>query len=182
MRIQLKLFVLLLVIAIVPLAALSWRGERATQDLGQALANFGRAAVTQEIETQLSQAVGYSADLLAAQQRQVEMALRLQAGEVERRLAGPAPIDAAPVYPSSDFDDSSRWPPGAELALDHAIASPGRELQAVPISREQSVVLRCRPISMPRDGASVHGASGLHGQGLPRPRRGQSRRCSIGST
>ncbi len=135
MRIQLKLFVLLLVIAIVPLAALSWRSQRATEDLGRSMASFGRAAVTQEIQTQLSQAVGYSADLLAAQQRQVELALRLLAGEAERRVAAGGD-GAGPVYLDTDFDDSKRWPPGTELALDHAIASPGRELQATPISRE----------------------------------------------
>ncbi|MHB1205325.1 MAG: SpoIIE family protein phosphatase [Rhodospirillaceae bacterium] len=135
MRIQLKLFVLLLVIAIVPLVALSWRSQRATQDLGQSLASFGRAAVTQEIETQLSQAVGYSADLLASQQRQVELALRLQAGEASARLAPPE-AGAAVIYRDTDFDAPGHWPPGTELALDHAIASPGRELQATPISRE----------------------------------------------
>lgn len=133
MRIQLKLFVLLLVIAIVPLAALSWRSQRATENLGQSMAAFGRAAVTQEIQTQLSQAVGYSADLLAAQQRQVELALKLQAAGAEQRLAGVE--GAGPAYLDTDFDDPQRWPPGTELALDHAIASPGRELQATPISR-----------------------------------------------
>lgn len=134
MRIQLKLFVLLLAIAIVPLAALSWRSQRATENLGASMAAFGRAAVTQEIQTQLSQAVGYSADLLAAQQRQVELALKLQAAAAERRLAGVE--DGGPAYLDTDFDDPKRWPPGTELALDHAIASPGRALQATPISRE----------------------------------------------
>ena len=139
MRIQLKLFVLLLVIAIVPLAALSWRSQRATENLGASMAAFGRAAVTQEIQTQLSQAVGYSADLLASQQRQVELALKLQAAAAERRLAGAEGTGA--TYRDTDFDDPQRWPPGTELALDHAIASPGRELQATPISREHQSFL-----------------------------------------
>src|SRR6185437_9765964 len=137
MRIQLKLFVLLLVIAIVPLAALSWRSQRATEDLGASLTSFDRSAITQEIETQLSQAVGYSSDLLAAQQRQVELALHLQAAEVDRRLAAvPAPSSAPIFYLSADFDDPHHWPPGTELDLDHAIAKPGRTLEAAPISRE----------------------------------------------
>ena len=37
MRIQTKLFLLLLVIAIGPLIVLSWRGERATESLGAAI-------------------------------------------------------------------------------------------------------------------------------------------------
>src|SRR6202012_5373255 len=99
------------------------------------MANLGRAAVTQEIETQLSQAVGYASDLLAAQQRQVEQALRLQAFEVARRLAEPAPAPAPALYLASDFEQPASWPPGTELSLDHALSSTNRELQGMAISR-----------------------------------------------
>ncbi len=136
MRIQAKLFLLLLVIAILPLAALSWRSERATQNLGEAIADYGKAAMVDEIESQLRQAVAYSSDLLSVQQRQVGLALRLQAAATERALSGPVPADdARPAYLHSAFDDPKTWPPGTELALDHAIVTPGRE-QAVPISRD----------------------------------------------
>ena len=50
MRIQTKLFLLLLVIAILPLAALSWRSERATTNLGLAIAEHGKGAMIEEIE------------------------------------------------------------------------------------------------------------------------------------
>ena len=70
------------------------------------------------------------------QQRQVELALRLQAAATERALSSPAPTgETRPTYLHSAFDDPKIWPPGTELALDHAIVSPGRE-QAVPISRD----------------------------------------------
>ncbi len=143
MRIQAKLFLLLLVIAILPLAALSWRSERATEDLGQAIADHGKAAMITEIEGQLRQAVGYSSELLAAQQRQVELALRLQAAAVERLLAAPLTSDSAdaPIYMHSEFDGSNSWPPGTELALDHATLSQGRDRQAVPISRDHQSFL-----------------------------------------
>jgi len=144
MRIQAKLFILLLVIAILPLAALSWRSERATTNLGFAIAEHGKAAMIEEIESQLRQAVGYSSDLMGAQQRQVELALRLQASAVERILAAPfdrtADSREQAVYLHSDFDDPKTWPPGAELALDHAISLQGRE-QAVPISRDHQSFL-----------------------------------------
>jgi sigma-B regulation protein RsbU (phosphoserine phosphatase) len=143
MRIQAKLFILLLVIAILPLAALSWRSERATENLGLAIAEHGKAAMVEEIESQLRQAVGYASDLMAAQQRQVELALRLQAAAVERLLAAPPPVAAVtpPIYMHSAFDDARSWPPGTELALDHAIVSAGREQQAVPISRDHQSFL-----------------------------------------
>lgn len=135
MRIQTKLFVLLLVIALIPLVALSWRSERALQGLGGAIVASGKTAVIEEIEAQLLQAVGYSSDLIEAQRHQVELALRLMAGNVERRLAGPAPSADAELYMHTDFNSPQSWPPGTDLALDHAVSTAGRELQAVPISR-----------------------------------------------
>ncbi len=149
MRIQAKLFLLLLIIAILPLAALSWRSERATENLGTAIADHGKSATMDEIEGQLRQAVGYSSDLMAAQQRQVELALRLQAAAVERLLAAPFPAEATQIYMTTAFDAPKTWPPGTELALDHAIVSPGREQQAVPISRDHQSFL------VPGDAAST---------------------------
>ncbi|MBY0510442.1 MAG: SpoIIE family protein phosphatase [Rhodospirillaceae bacterium] len=142
MRIQAKLFLLLLVIAVVPLVALSWRGERATENLGLAVAEHGKAAEIAQIEDQLRQTVASASDVIASQRRQVELAVRLQGAEVERRLGGDAPADdGTPIYLHTAFDDPQSWPPGTELALDHAISSPGREMQAVPISRDHQAFL-----------------------------------------
>ncbi|MCA0199613.1 MAG: SpoIIE family protein phosphatase [Proteobacteria bacterium] len=135
MRIQAKLFILLLVIGLIPLAALSWRSEQAMQSLGRAIAGAGKTAAVSEMQTQLLQAVATSSDLMEAQRRQVELALRLLAREVENRLAGAPPVGDIPLYFHTDFDSSKTWPPGAELAIDHAIASATGELQAIPISR-----------------------------------------------
>ena len=135
MRIQTKLFVLLLLIAVVPLIALSLRGQRATQNLGTAIADRGREAVSSEIEVQLQQTIAYSSDIMSAQQRQVELALRLQGGEAERRLSDAAPADDVPLYLDRAFDTAETWPPGTELALDHVRVTANREVKAVPISR-----------------------------------------------
>ena len=142
MRIQTKLFLLLLVIAIGPLVALSWRSERATENLGEAIVERGQGAVVQEIENQLSQAVAYSSDLLTAQQRQVEFALRLQSSAAERLLSGPVPNGELPqIYMATDFNDPRMWPPDTELTLDHAISSPEGAFQAVPVSRQNQAFL-----------------------------------------
>ena len=135
MRIQTKLFVLLLLIAVVPLIALSLRGQRATQNLGTAIADRGREAVSSEIEVQLQQTIAYSSDIMSAQQRQVELALRLQGGEAERRLSDAAPAEDVPLYLDHAFDAAETWPPGTELALDHVRVTANREVKAVPISR-----------------------------------------------
>ena len=135
MRIQTKLFSLLLVIAVVPLVALSLRGQCATQNLGTAIADRGREAVSSEIEVQLQQTIAYSSDILSAQQRQVELALRLHGGEAERRLSDAAPAEDVPLYLAQAFDAAETWPPGTELALDHVRVTANREVKAVPISR-----------------------------------------------
>lgn len=142
MRIQTKLFLLLLVIAIGPLIVLSWRGERATESLGAAIVAQGQNAVFQEIENQLSQAVMHSSDLLTAQQRQVEFALRLQASTVAQLLSQPEHgQQTQQFYMATDFDDPKSWPPDTELTLDHAIASPEGAFQAVPVSRQNQAFL-----------------------------------------
>ena len=135
MRIQTKLLILLLAIALLPLALLSLRGQRATENLGMAIADRGHAIVTATIENHLQQAIGYASDVLSAQQRQAELALRLQAAEIERRLQKPAPPQARHIYRTRAFFDPDTWPPGTELALDHAMAASGQELRPVPISR-----------------------------------------------
>ena len=142
MRIQTKLFLLLLLIAIIPLVVLNWRGDRATENLGQAIIDRGRSAVIQEIEKQLTQAVAYSSDLLTAQQRQVEFALQLQSSTAARLLSAPAPSgDDLRTYMATDFDDPRSRPPDSELTLDHAISTPEGAMQAVPVSRGQQAFL-----------------------------------------
>lgn len=133
MKIQSKLFLLLLVIAVVPLVALTWRSQRATESLGLAIIAQGRSTAVEDIETQLSRVVDYSSDVLAAQQRLVELALRLQAVEVERKLAAPAP-PTAQIYMHKAFEKAETWPPGTTLSLDRAVVAGAGKVQAMAIS------------------------------------------------
>ena len=142
MRIQTKLTILLLVIAVVPLIVLNWRAERATENLGEAIIDRGRNAVIQEIEKQLTQAVAYSSDLLTAQQRQVEFALQLQSAAASRLLSAPPSENGQTrIYMATDFDDPRTHPPDTELTLDHAIVSPEGDLEAIPVSRGHQAFL-----------------------------------------
>jgi sigma-B regulation protein RsbU (phosphoserine phosphatase) len=133
MRIQSKLFVLLLVIAVLPLIALTWRGQRATESLGLAIVSRGKSSAVDEIELQLGRVVDYSSDVMSAQQQIVELALRLQAAEVERRLAAPPP-ETAEVYAHSAFEKAETWPPGTALSLDRTAVAGDRKVQALAIS------------------------------------------------
>ncbi|MDX2223424.1 MAG: SpoIIE family protein phosphatase, partial [Rhodospirillaceae bacterium] len=138
MRIQTKLFIVLLVLSVLPLAALTWRVQRATEGLGQSIVEGGRAAVIASIEDQLRQAMEYSSDLLSTRQRLVDTALRAQVSEVERLLAlpaDPAAADGAPIYFDSAFQNPVAWPPGTALSLDRSVMAGNGQIQAIPISR-----------------------------------------------
>src|SRR5262245_454012 len=117
MRIHTKLLLLLLVIALLPLIVLSVRSQRASEKLAVAIADEGRAIVGGAIENHLQQSIDYASDILSAQQRQVELALRTQAAVIERRLQAPVPTEDTPLYSHRAFDDAAAWPPGTELAL-----------------------------------------------------------------
>ncbi|MBT7449568.1 MAG: hypothetical protein HN793_01965, partial [Rhodospirillaceae bacterium] len=119
MRIQAKLFFLLVVIAILPLIALSWRSQVATERLGMAIADRGRVAVASQVEAQLRQAVSLGATILFQEQRLVELTLRMQAAEVERRLDKARVASPGPIYFSEDYADRSSWPPGTALSAEH---------------------------------------------------------------
>ncbi len=133
MRIQSKLFLILLVIAVLPLIALTWRGQRATESLGLEIISQGRSAAVTDIELQISRVVDYSSDVMSARQRLVELALRLQATEVERLLAGPVPASAE-VYMHSAFEKAETWPPGTVLSLDRSAVAGNRKVQGLAIS------------------------------------------------
>jgi sigma-B regulation protein RsbU (phosphoserine phosphatase) len=134
MRIQSKLFLLLIVIAVVPLIALTWRSQRATESLGTTIIAQGRLATIGDIEVQLSRVVDYSSDVLASQQRQVELALRLQAVEVEKRLKADPPADPPPTFMHTAFEKGGTWPPGTALSLDRTAVTDNRQVAALPIS------------------------------------------------
>lgn len=149
MRIQAKLFLLLVIIAVLPLAALSWRSQVATERLGMAIADRGRAAVAEQLEAQLRQAVGLGNTILFQEQRLIELTLQLQADEVERRLESATRLDPGPIYFSADFDMRPSWPPGTTISDEHRQTGKTDEPSGIPISREhQSFFL---PAGVDRD-------------------------------
>jgi phosphoserine phosphatase RsbU/P len=149
MRIQAKLFFLLVVIAVLPLVALSWRSQVATERLGMAIADRGRAVVSDQVEAQLRQAVGLGATILFQEQRLVELTLRVQAAEVERRLSTKRLRNPGPVYYSQDFEDRLTWPPGTAFSSMHMRFDADGTSEPMPISLdEQSFFL---PAGIDRD-------------------------------
>ena len=134
MRIQAKLFLLLVVIAVLPLTALSWRSQVATERLGMTISDRGRMAVASQVEAQLRQAVDLGNTILFQEQRLIELTLRLQAREVERSLQESVSGDPGPVYFSSDFEDRALWPPGTVISEEHRLTSDTDETTGIPVN------------------------------------------------
>ena len=124
--IRLKLFLLLLAIAIAPMAIVTWHGHVTTQRLGKELAEYGRATRTDSLVKQLRKTVETSAAILRYQKESVELALRVQASEVERRLSL-RPKRVQPVYLASQFDGLGEPPPGLHPSPRHLKARTGRK-------------------------------------------------------
>lgn len=93
MRIRLKLLTLLLVIALVPLAAVTWYDLQATRDLGQELSRRAQATMEERAARQLLLSARASAELLLRERKLLQAAVQLQAQAVEAALAKPPPPD-----------------------------------------------------------------------------------------
>jgi sigma-B regulation protein RsbU (phosphoserine phosphatase) len=122
-----KLFFLLAVIALVPLAALGVLDFRASQSLANQLAVQNSNQLVSEITAVLERKVQGNADYLNQQAELIGLALQLQAAAVERRLSEPPPN--VPLYFAEQFDGPrNAWPPQT------ASARLGGAQQSIPVS------------------------------------------------
>jgi len=116
MQIRWKLLILLLTIALTPLAVVSGLSVRSMRSLVQNLAQEVRHSLTDNAESQLGQLIGTYGDTVASEADSVELALRLQAREVENALR----IETPPrrkVWDVEDFDNNDA---GLGLTIDEA--------------------------------------------------------------
>lgn len=142
MSIRLKLLLLLLAIALVPLMTVTMRANRATEDLGEVLGDRARRTLTQLTRQHLEQLVRDRATIIGREANVVSLAVQLQAREVERALAVESP-EARTTYMAQDFD-GERPPSDLELSTRHLrILRSGRSLP-IPISTSE-VVFKIAP-------------------------------------
>lgn len=104
-----KLLILLLAVALVPLACLNLIDLYLARNLAASLAGHGSAALMDAAGRDLKQAVENYARTVHRESQVLELALRNQAREVEARLAQPAPR-VREVYFSEDYDRRERIP------------------------------------------------------------------------
>jgi phosphoserine phosphatase RsbU/P len=125
LRLRWKLMILLLAMALGPMAAVVVIDRRATRRLGEQLGQQMHATLLDIAERQLLRAVEDFGRLLGAEKRAVELSVRMQARAAAERLTTARGIDddaAQPqAIPHSLFDDVRRHPaiPGIQRSPRH---------------------------------------------------------------
>ena len=87
MRIRWKLLIVLLSISLVPILVLRVNGQRGMQKMGNALASIAREVLIQKAGLELTLLVEEHALVLGLERELIEMILRVQASELEKRFA-----------------------------------------------------------------------------------------------
>jgi sigma-B regulation protein RsbU (phosphoserine phosphatase) len=137
MSLRWKLLLLLLAIALVPLVTVTVLANRATLRLGATVGDQARRTLTELTRRHLEQLVADKAAIIGREGNLVNLALQLQAREVERCLAVETPPDRL-VYMAEDFDGELP-PPDLALSTRHfRRMSPGNYLP-IPISSSEPV-------------------------------------------
>jgi len=135
MHIRWKLLILLLTIALTPLAVVSGLSVKSMRSLGRNLAGEVRQSLTDSAENQLGQLIGAYGSTVSSEANSLEFALRLQAREVENFLQTEKPRPRK-VWLVEDFDNND---PGLALTIDknRTIAEPDGERRSIPVSYDE---------------------------------------------
>ncbi len=123
MSIRWKLLVLLLAIALVPLAVVTFVGQRSARRLGTDFADQTGRILAQSAEHHLLTIVDHAARTIYRQRQLVELALSRQALEVEARLAH-RPREGVRVLFDTDFDEARSLPVPLQPSPRHVAPGP----------------------------------------------------------
>lgn len=139
MKIRWKLLILLMAIALVPLIAASVLHRLSMRGLGSHLASGTREILSEGARQQLHYLVDDYGRLLSQCKVSLELALNIQAREVQRRLAGPPPAHAPRLYFSKDYDEGVNLPEGVGRSGRHYQRGPDGEPAPMPVTYSQQV-------------------------------------------
>ncbi len=145
MSIRTKLLILLLLIAVLPLVAVSLFDLMTARELGRNLAEDRRRILTDNAFELMRSLVESYGRLLERDRRMLEHAVRLQAREVERRLAGRAAMDG-PIYRNADYEGESPDVPGMIASPIHTRLNERGERVPLPVTYEQQVYFVVRGV------------------------------------
>lgn len=120
LSIRWKLLVLLLTLAVVPLAIVAVAQQRGTRRLGTELADRTGHIVAEAAQDHLASIVDHAAKAMTRKRQAIELALVMQALEVSAHLAH-RPVEGLPVYFDHAFGDPATAPPGMGPSDRHVV-------------------------------------------------------------
>ena len=138
MKIRWRLLKLMLLIALVPLIFATVFERAMMHGLTRRLASRTRKSLTEDARNLLENIVRDYGRIAERDRESIELGLKIQAREVERRLAMEAP--ASPVlYFSEDYDKGSGLPEGMVDSEKHFRAGPDGKRTPVPVTYDEQV-------------------------------------------
>ncbi|MEW6673649.1 MAG: SpoIIE family protein phosphatase [Thermodesulfobacteriota bacterium] len=138
MRYRWKMLILFLTIAMVPILAIRTFGVRAVRQMGNELVSRSRESRISGLQNQIQLLVNSYGSVLYAGREQVEMALLLQAREVERCLAG-KPRSPQKFYFAEDYNSGKNIPEDTSPSSFHFRSRPGESIDLLNISYSDQV-------------------------------------------
>ena len=147
MSIRRKFLILLLATSLVPIVVVSVMHRTSTHRLGNSLAGATHDRLVTGARRQLELLVRGFAASVRREAQAVELALEVQARQVERRLALPAP-KPADMLNARDVDPAVECPPGMELSRYHRRMRGGR-LEPMPVDYDRQVYFLPRGVKAP---------------------------------
>ncbi|MHC4717935.1 MAG: hypothetical protein ACYS5V_13255, partial [Planctomycetota bacterium] len=138
MKIRWKVMILLLVIALTPLVGAQVIHQASAYRLGKHLAAEQRQTLIQDARLKLQFLVEDYGRILTRDQRMLEMALGVQACEIERRLVSPPPA-ARKLYFSTDYDAGVDVPGDLAESSEHLVAGPDGTATPMKVSYRDQV-------------------------------------------
>jgi hypothetical protein len=138
MRIRAKLLILLMLMALAPVGLGALLHRAAMLRLGRDLAAGTREAQTRYAHELLRQTVADYGRIIQRDRGLLEQAVRLQAREVERRLASTPPARPR-IFLNGDYADHARQPPDTRPSGKHFRPGPDGAAVPVPVSYAEQV-------------------------------------------
>lgn len=138
MKIRHKLLILLLAIALLPLVAIAVLHRVWMRQLGSELATGRREILITDAGRDLQRIVRDYGRILNRDKKALELALRVQAREIEAALAQPPPADATAFF-SEDYDKGTNVPDDLAPSAMHLEKSTNSEMVRKKVSYDQQV-------------------------------------------
>ena len=138
MRFRWKLLILLIAIALVPVLVMRLLGVHGLRRLGAELVSQTSANLVINAQKQLHLLVGSYSQMLWQGREQLELALLIQAKEVERALAN-TPLLTGEVHFAADFDAGRNLPTDLTPSADHFRWQEGDQPAMMPVAYSAQV-------------------------------------------